>query len=157
MPLTQQQREAVRALDWILEPDEHRRTGRSFSQAVALVRVAARYPGTRFGCQDHASSLVRGPLGAQNTNRILLGYIRGLIERDDVLEAHAHYASTVSGRESFWFDAAMSPILDWWPELEISLPPTLEEHAVERLFTDVTTPMPKPVVAADSLSRWAYL
>jgi hypothetical protein len=57
MPLTEMQEKALEVLDW-LNSDGHRQEGRSFVQAVSIVRYAVAHPGTTVYPEDHAGSLV---------------------------------------------------------------------------------------------------
>lgn len=53
VPLTEMQQQAVAVLDWLLEDDDGRQTGRTMAIAVALIRKAMRYPGTTVHFFDH--------------------------------------------------------------------------------------------------------
>lgn len=53
MPLNDQQLAAIQALEWVLDNNLHRRSGRSVAMAVAFVRIAGRNPGTWVQVIDH--------------------------------------------------------------------------------------------------------
>lgn len=71
VPLSETQEAAIATLDWLYSADEEdRRTGRTFSIAIALIRRAARYPGTRVSYMtDHQSARISSS-----------GYMRSAIE-----------------------------------------------------------------------------
>src|SRR5690606_28992663 len=106
MPLSNQQQEAVLVMEWMLS-EEHRQTGRTFAQAVALIRLAARRPGERFSCVDHAYWTFGGP---RDINRTLVHQAKDIIDQDPVLSRYVHWRDT-----TFHFQN-MVPLQDWWPE-----------------------------------------
>lgn len=72
--LTPQQLEAIQALEWLYDPGApQRRTGRSLVTAIAMIRLALRYPGQSINLRDHITG--RGPRSAAevalNISRIL--------------------------------------------------------------------------------------
>jgi len=76
MPLTQQQAEAVQVLDWLLDEQGERRSGRSTAMAVALVRQALRYPGQPVYYLDHTSAYPPLRERAQLMRRLVEGLVR---------------------------------------------------------------------------------
>lgn len=152
MPLSNQQHEAVLVMEWMMSND-HRRSGRTFAQAVALIRLAARNPGTRFSCFDHAVFTFGG---VRDLNRNLVRQVREIIDRDAVLSRCVQWRN-----ETFHFQN-IRPIEDWWPRGSIDLPPEVAESEVESLFDSITglrkapllQPPPAPV---EGPSRWACL
>lgn len=150
MPLSNQQQDAVLVMEWMLS-DEHRRTGRTFAQAVALIRLAARNPGTRFSCYDHVT-LNYG--NTRDANRNLVQQVRDLVEQDPTLSVRVRWHDY-----TFWFQT-MPPIEDWWPRDSIPLPSSITENQVESLFDSITKIRKTPLVApapAEGPSRWACL
>lgn len=148
MPLTSQQHETVLALEWLFNP-ENRGAGRTFAQAVALIRIAAQRPGQRLNCLDHAGVSV----DQFRVNQFLLDNIRALVFEDEHLQ---RYFEVSQHRASFWFRDDMEPLMDWWPHLEVPLPPMVAEHAVESLFKSIVPP-PAVITEVQNVSRWAYL
>ncbi len=149
MPLTDQQRDAVQALDWLYSPGG-RRTGRTFAQAVALIRMAARFPGQKVTLVDHAQTL-----GAQ---RHITEHTRDIVER--LVQADPEISTHFQVREmSFWFSPEMPRIEDWWPDQEINLPNGVVEAELENLFQQVSesnNPPAEPEPPKVYPSRWSY-
>lgn len=81
VPLTPQQAEAVKVLDWLLDENEGRRTGRSTVMAIALIRQALRYPGRHVFYLDHTS----GYPPVRERALLVKGLVEGLVQRDPVL------------------------------------------------------------------------
>jgi len=59
MPLSEDQVRAIRVLDWLLDPEGNRQTGRSYAIAVALIRQALRYPERWIYYIDHVTEIPR--------------------------------------------------------------------------------------------------
>lgn len=85
--LTDQQREAVRALDWLLDQSMgSRRSGRTLTMAVALVRQAARNPGTRVRWIDHYSDT-----NPRQQGHVIRPHVESLIASDPRISPHVTY------------------------------------------------------------------
>lgn len=81
VPLTPQQAEAVKVLDWLLDENGSRMTGRSTVMAIALIRQALRYPGRYVIYLDHTS----GYPPVRERTSLIRGKVEGLINHDPVL------------------------------------------------------------------------
>ncbi len=77
--LTIQQMGAIETLEWLFDPNEHRRTGRSLVTAIALIRIALRYPGRSIEIRDHLTR--RGPRSAEEISH----HISLLLDQDPIL------------------------------------------------------------------------
>jgi len=73
MPLTPDQLQAVGILDWLLDQEGHRRTGRSLTYAVALIRQALRYPGRNIYYMDHIGHISLRDM--RHLSRSLIDYL----------------------------------------------------------------------------------
>ena len=128
MPLTDQQLETVRALDWLFSP-EHRRTGRSFAIAVALVRRAALHPRTDVRYGDLPFEVTRA-----NWEHTVIGMTQALIAGDPMLSPHVTYHP-----EYFRLDLSVA-VQDWWPPE--SFLANVEPPA--QAFEEITQPIGRP-------------
>src|ERR1700733_5810713 len=102
MPITElrpEQREALPALEWLLDPSI-RRTGKSFAIALAIVRIACKHPGTRIDIFDHV------PLNAMRN--LVLSYVSDLAGSDDQLRRHVNLTNR-------GIVISLPEPLDWWP------------------------------------------
>ena len=84
MPLTDRQATAVEILDWLLDQDESRQTGRTFVFAVSLIRQALRAQGQTVFLIDHWARDIR------QGRRVLRDMILHLTESDPRLMGSAH-------------------------------------------------------------------
>jgi hypothetical protein len=107
MALSKLQKRAVLALDWLYSPD-NRREGRSYAQAVAMIRIAARNPGLWVEINDHASTEV--------ADRHALEGVLHLIHNDPYLRRWCERLP--AQRRSFRFSSQMQPIESWYPQEE---------------------------------------
>lgn len=103
VPLTDQQQEAVRALDWLLSTDQ-RRTGRSLTIAVALVRQATQNPNQEVHFGDLPFE-INNRNGRGMTRRV----VEALIASEHTLSPHVIYH-----QESFRLNISVG-LQDWWP------------------------------------------
>ena len=138
MPLTDQQEQALQVLDWFADEDS-RMTGRSFIQAVALIRAAARNPGRRVLIFDHFYLYDQGH---SQINRRLLEQVASLVQADVHLR---QYFQVSSPREAyFWFQRDMNPVQDWRPSaqlelpLELGLPSSLREGSLRTSIENIS-------------------
>jgi hypothetical protein len=114
VPLTPQQAEAIRVLDWLLDENEGRRTGRSTVMAVALIRQALRYPGRQIFYLDHTS----GYPPVRERALLVRGLVEGLVNQDPALHRlpwaflNTHFSLTA---DSYGEIAALPH--NWLPDL----------------------------------------
>ena len=101
MPLTDQQRETLRHLDWLFG-DAQRGQGRSTVMAVAFIRAAARRPGRWVYVFDH--------YGTVDTRRLLLRRIEELAREHPQTNRFLQMR-----RDGLRFDPSMIAIDDWLP------------------------------------------
>jgi len=80
MPLSEDQVRAVRVLDWLLDSQRNRQTGRSYAIAVALIRQALRYPEQWIHYIDHVPSLPR-----RERDRVCRSLVDYIINEDPFL------------------------------------------------------------------------
>jgi len=83
VPLSTRQANAVKVLDWLLEQEVERQTGRTFVIAVSLIRQALRYPSRVIFLIDHPAARAVG-------NRIVRDMVLHLTESDPHLMGSAH-------------------------------------------------------------------
>lgn len=102
MPITELrafQREALPTLEWLFNPNI-RQTGKSFAMALAIVRTACKFPGTRIDIIDHVPvNLMRD---------LVRTYIEDLARSD--LRLSGHFTTT---QRSLTINLPQP--LDWWP------------------------------------------
>jgi hypothetical protein len=84
MPLTYRQREALGVLDWLLDQDGQRQTGRTFVLAVSLIRQAIRRSPQPIYLIDHNAPQSRMGL------RVIRDMVLHLTESDPHLMGRAH-------------------------------------------------------------------
>lgn len=116
MPLTPQQVDAVEVLDWLLDIENHRREGRSVACAVALIRLALRYPGRHIEFRDFS------PMSSRDQHMFIGGTIERFIQDD----LYLRQLPWQIGNRDFAFvpprirrgDQLVLPSVpqDWWPD-----------------------------------------
>jgi len=118
MPLTANQIDTVRALDWLLDPEGSRRTGRTFAMAIALIRQALQHPGHDIYYMDHVGGLPQ---------RDMMHLCRNTIERWTHQDPFLRHLSWTFRQRSFRVTPTTIPLPPegWWPD-ESVLEPTLE-------------------------------
>ena len=105
MPLTTNQIEAIRTLDWLLDETEvHRREGRSVAIAVALIRQALRYPHRSIAYLDHIATIPR-----RRQANLMEDLVRGIIARDPRLQNLSWEFHPMT------FSVRLAEPFDWWP------------------------------------------
>lgn len=82
--LTQDQLRALDVLDWLYDPMGNRRQGRTTIQAIALIRMALRNPGTVVAWEDHSEAFAGHHQGASIMENVILDF---LLRDPDVLRA----------------------------------------------------------------------
>jgi hypothetical protein len=76
--LTLAQRSAIETLEWLYDPaDGHRRQGRTTATAIALIRIALRYPGFDIEIRDHHASPGPGRRSTEEITRIIVSMLDG--------------------------------------------------------------------------------
>jgi hypothetical protein len=116
--LTPAQRSAIETLEWLYDPtDGVRRQGRTTATAIALIRIALRYPGSSIEIRDHHA----GPaLGRRSTEEIT-HVISRMLDGDPVLRSAYLVRQgrlTIDGEE-------LAPLNfdDWLPQRWAFTPP----------------------------------
>jgi hypothetical protein len=125
MPLTANQIDTVRALDWLLDPEGQRRTGRTFALAIALIRQALRYPGRDIYYMDHV-----GGLAQRDMMHLCRNTIEAFTHRDPFLRhvgwtfRQRAFRATLPTETLVTSATIPMPPEGWWPD-ERAMEPTL--------------------------------
>lgn len=154
--LTARQMQAIENLEWLYDPgDTFRASGRSLTMAIALIRVALRYPGQGIGIRDHFSVARRASVAIE----AITFTIERMLDDDPLLQGSFLVRA---GRLTFNARAIRPLEIDpstWLPRNWVAPAPARQERNFAVVGGDISNiPPPTPASTPEPQpTLWDYL